>query len=131
MANFGNGWLRRTDLELCLHFSQAFGGNMTSQGKSMKDVVAELRRDSVGALVELFELDVAVGEIALNAHGLAAAVRELAAEAKQLATTPGVPSPARLQALASYASSASTTAESQAMALAELRRGLAAWRIAG
>jgi len=104
---------------------------MNSQSKSMKDVVVELRQESVGALLELFELDFAVGEIALSALSLRAAARELAEEAEQLAKTPGVASPARLQALASYASRASTTAEAQATALAELKRGLAAWSIAG
>ena len=97
----------------------------------MKDVVAELRRESVGALLELYELDVAVGEITLSARGLCAAVRELAEEAQQLAKTPGLASPARFQALALYAGSASMTAEAQATALVELRRGLAAWSIAG
>ncbi len=104
---------------------------MTSQSKSMKDVVAELRRESVGALLELYELHVAVGEMTVSARGLYAAVRELAEEAKQLAQTPGLASPGRLQALASYASTASTKAESQAIALVELGRGLAAWSIAG
>lgn len=104
---------------------------MTSESKSMKDVVVELRRESVGALLELFELDVAVGELGLGAHSLNAAIRELAEETQQLAKAPGLASPARLQALAAYASSVSTNADAQKMALAELKRGLAAWCIAG
>jgi hypothetical protein len=104
---------------------------MTSQCKSMRDVVAELRRESVGALLELYELDVAVGEITVSARGLYAALRELAEETAQLAGTPGLVSPGRLRALASQASNVSSKAESQALALVELGRGIAAWSIAG
>jgi hypothetical protein len=34
-----------------------------TEKKTMKEVVAELREESVGALLELFQLHVAVGEI--------------------------------------------------------------------
>ena len=104
---------------------------MTSQSKTMKEVVAELRRESVSALLEIYELDVAVGELTLTAHQLRAAVRELAEEAQELAKTPGLASPGKLEAFALYARGASITAESQALALAELKQGLAAWSISG
>jgi hypothetical protein len=94
----------------------------------MKDVVVELRRGSVGALLEIYEVTVAVGEVALSAHQLHAAVRELAEDVQQLGKSPGVASPGRLQALALYASSA---AEAQATTLVDLKRGLDAWSIAG
>lgn len=57
--------------------------------------MAELRQHSFGALLELFELDAAVGEVALGAKGLSAAVREIAEEATQLASEPAKASPAR------------------------------------
>ena len=103
---------------------------MTNENKTMKDVVAELREQSVGALLDLFELDFAVGELALAAQRLSAAVREIAAEAAQLANAPAATSPDRHQALAEYASNVSNTADAQAAALAELKRGLAGWNIA-
>lgn len=104
---------------------------MTHQDKTMKAVVAELREHSVGALLELFELSVAVGETTLNAQRLSAAMREIAAEAVQLAEASATPSASarRLQWLAEFARTTSTTAEVHASALVELKRGLAVWGI--
>lgn len=102
---------------------------MTKHNKTMKDVVAALRRESAGALLELFELDVAVGELVLINQRLCANLRELAEDADQLAKAPGLVSPARLVALAATASSTSATAVDQTTAFDELKRGLAAWSI--
>lgn len=100
---------------------------MTNQTKTMRDVVAELRQHSVGALLELFELDVAIGEMVLNAQLLSAAMREFVAEIEQLASAEA--STIRLQALAKYARSATQTAEGQATALEQLKGGIDAWGI--
>lgn len=100
---------------------------MTNQAKTMRDVVAELRQHSVGALLELFEIDVAIGEVTLNARLLSAAMREFLAEIEQVASG-GAPSD-RLQALAKYARSATQMADGQARALEELKGGFDAWGI--
>ena len=102
---------------------------MTHENKTMKEVVAELRHHSVGALLELFELSVAVGETTLTAQRVSAAVREIAAEAAQLAGASTDASARRLQWLAEFARTTSTSAEVQASALVELKRGLAEWGI--
>lgn len=100
---------------------------MKNQTSTMREVVAELREHSVGALLELFELDVAVGEMAFNARLLSAAMREFVAEIEQVASAQA---PAgRMQALAKYARSAAQTAEGQATALEQLKGGLDAWGI--
>ncbi|HXK20417.1 MAG TPA: hypothetical protein VNG33_21555 [Polyangiaceae bacterium] len=91
--------------------------------------MAELREHSVGALLELFELSVAVGETTLNAQRVCAAVRELAAEAAQLAEASSSVPARRLQGLAEFARTTATTAELQASALVELKLGLADWGI--
>lgn len=103
---------------------------MDSQGKGMKDVVAELRRESVAALLELFELDVALGEITLSAQSVSASLEEMAEQAQQLALTPGLVSPQRLEVLAAAAKVASSLASSQLAALTELKRELDRWAIA-
>ena len=102
---------------------------MDNQIKMMKDVVARLREESVGALLELFELDVAVGEMTLSASRLSAGFREVAAETALLADAPALASPKRLRNLADYARNLSANADAQAAALAELARGLTAWSI--
>lgn len=102
---------------------------MSNHKKTMKDVVVDLRRDAVSALLELFELDVAIGEVRVGAHSLAAALHEIAAETLHLAETPSLTTETRLRALAEHASNASRTADTQANALAELSKGLKAWSI--
>ena len=97
--------------------------------KTMKAVVADLRRDSVGALLELFELDVALGEVTLAAQSVAAAVDEIAEEAQALVTTPHLGPAQRLETPAACAKVASSLARSQFAALTELRRGVAGWGI--
>lgn len=94
----------------------------------MRQTVAELRRKNAEALQELCELEHAVREIGIGAHRLTAAVREIAAEAKQLAAASSVSSE-RQHALADYARNVSNTAAAQAAALDELRRGIEAWSI--
>jgi hypothetical protein len=95
----------------------------------MKEVVARLREDSVEALLEVFELDVAVGELVLAAQTLAALANDLAGEAAQLADTPLLASSARLRSLADGARRASETAQTQAGSLLQLKYGLDAWNI--
>ncbi len=102
---------------------------MANQPQSMKAVVATLRQENAPALLDLLELHVAVGEMELGAQSLSAALRELAGESAQLAASPALPPSARLHALADYARSASSTAEAQAAALKEIRRGLDAWNL--
>ena len=102
-------------------------GQMNNQSKTMREVVAEVREHSVGALLELVELDVAVGEVVLNAQLLSAAMREFSAEIEQLGREE-MPA-ARLQALANYARSATQTAEGQVNALKQVKSGLDAWGI--
>jgi hypothetical protein len=104
---------------------------MITSGMSMKDVVAVLRRDAVGCLLELYELDVAVGELVVSGSGLRAALQELAGEARQLADLTGAVPSERLRALTTYAVSASSNGDAHARALQDLERGLNAWSIAG
>lgn len=100
---------------------------MVNFGSSMKDVVAELRREAPAALFDLLELEVAVGELALSAGGLSAAVRELALQARHIADNPAALASATLQAFASHANNTSSNAEAHARALAEVKHGLIAW----
>jgi hypothetical protein len=100
-----------------------------TEKKTMNEVVAELRQESVGALLELFELHVAVGEIALATQTLAAGVRELAAETAALADSPQLASPDRLGNLATFARKVCGTAEAELTAIDQLRQGLATWDI--
>lgn len=102
---------------------------MVGSSNSMKDVVAELRRDPTGALLDLFELDVAVGELALSGAALCVAVRELAREARHMAESSGALAPDKLVAFAASASNTSASAEAHARALAEVQRGLSEWSI--
>jgi hypothetical protein len=101
-----------------------------SDEKTMKEVVAELRERSVDALLELFELHVAVGEVALAAQTLAAGATEIAAETTALADSPQLVSPERLQNLAIFSRKVSYTAEAQLSAIDQLRQGLTGWEIA-
>ena len=103
---------------------------MTNPPQSMRAVVAALRQIGAPALLEIMELQIAVGEMELGAQSLRAAVREIAAESADLSAAPGLVSPARLRALADYAGKANATAEQQAAALQEIKGGLAAWNLA-
>jgi hypothetical protein len=102
---------------------------MSDHCKTMKEVVARLREDGVEALLEIFELDVAVGELTLSALGLAARLSEVAGELDQLAGSPPLASPARLRSLADSTRKASDGAQAQASILLELKHGLDAWSI--
>lgn len=128
MLNFSNrpyGW---ADLDLGAPF-RAPERIMNSPGKTMKDVVAELRRGSVGALLELFELDVALGEVTLAAQSVAAAVQQMADEAQGLVRAPQLATGERLETLATCAKVASTITRAQLAALTELRSEVAGWGI--
>jgi hypothetical protein len=100
-----------------------------TEKKTMKEVVAEMREESVGALLELFELHIAVGEIALATQSLTARVHELAAETAALADSPQLASPDRLRKLAIFARKVCGTAEAELTAIDQLKQGLATWDI--
>jgi hypothetical protein len=100
---------------------------MANQTETMQAVVARLRQEGAAALLDFFELHVAIGELVFAAQSLSAAVREIAEESAQLASTPGLASLGRLRALADYARTTSSTAEAQSVALGEIKRGLDGW----
>jgi hypothetical protein len=98
---------------------------MTKETRTMRDVVSELREHSVGALLELFELDVAIGEVALNARLVSATMREFLAQIEQVASAEAPPG--RLEVLAKYVRSATQMTDGQAIALERLKAALDAW----
>lgn len=98
--------------------------------KTMKEVVSQLREGSAEALLELFELHVALGEVMLNAQVLSAVATEIASEITQLADAPELASSQRLRELAKAAAKTSEVVDGQSRALAEMQRGLDAWSIA-
>jgi hypothetical protein len=99
---------------------------MTNHERTMKEVVAGLRERSADALAELHELDFAVHEMVTTAHRLAAALREIAGEAEQLAQA-GSLAPKRLVCLRDYARLASVTAAGHAGAFSQLELGIKSW----
>lgn len=101
-----------------------------SNWKTMKDVVSYLREVAAGALLELFELHIAMGELTFNAQVLSATAAAIAEEINQLADAPELASRERLRELAKAASKTSEVVDAQAKAFAEIQRGLDAWNIA-
>ena len=100
-----------------------------SKPKTMKEVVAQLREDAAEALLEVFELHIAVGELAQNAQILSAVIAEFAAEAAKLADAPEFASGEHLRELAKAAAKTSDVVNGQATALAQIQHGLDAWDI--
>ncbi|HKY34649.1 MAG TPA: hypothetical protein VJN18_01810 [Polyangiaceae bacterium] len=98
--------------------------------KTMKEVVAQLRAGASEALLELFELHVAVGEVTFNTQVLSAAAVEVATEAMQLADAPESASRERLRELAKVATQMSEVVSGQSRAFDQIQRGLDAWEIA-
>ncbi len=99
------------------------------EGKTMREVVAQLRAGAAEALLELFELHIALGELVLNAQVLSAVTAEVAEEMGRFAGEAEPTSRERLQEVAKVASKASGVAELQAKALSEIQRGLEGWNI--
>jgi len=95
----------------------------------MKEVVARLRETDAEALSEIAELYWATSEILLSAQRLAGAVREIAGETSALAGRPPGDSAGRLNNLAEYARNVSSSADSHAIALRELQRGIEGWNL--
>lgn len=98
--------------------------------KKMKDVVSQLRQGAAEALLELFELHIAVGELALNVQVLSALAVEVAAECTELAEAPEPGSRERLRELASAATKMKDATTGQRLAFEQIQRGLDAWDIA-
>jgi hypothetical protein len=102
---------------------------MPAEDRDMREVVARLRKTEAEALLELAELRTAVNEIVSCAVRLAGTVDEIAGEAAALANGPSAVTMARLTDLATYARNASSSADSQAIALRELKRAIEGWDI--
>ena len=98
--------------------------------KTMKEVVAQLREGPAEALLDLFELHVALGELVLNAQVLSAVATEIATEITQLASAPELASSERLHELAKAATKTSEVMDCQSRTLSKVQRGLEAWNIA-
>jgi hypothetical protein len=96
----------------------------------MEDVVRDLREHSVGALLELFELHVAFGEVLLTAQALAPAFREIAFEMDCLAEDPSAATPLRLEKIKTRVSQLADIADAHLGALREIKAGLDAWKLA-
>ena len=94
-----------------------------------KDVVSQLRAGAAEALLKLFELHIAVGEIALNVQVLAAATAEIATESAQLAGAPESASSERLLDLASATTKMKAATNGHRLAFEQIQRDLDAWNI--
>lgn len=97
--------------------------------KTMREVVSHLRRTAAEAMLELFELHIAVNEVVLNFQVLSAVASELAAESNELAGTPELATAERLRELASAAAKTSDVVTGQCKAIAEIQRGIDGWNI--
>src|SRR5690242_2746587 len=98
--------------------------------KTMQEVVSQLRDGGAEALLELFELHIAVGELVLNFRLLSAVASEIAIDCSELASAPELATSERLRELAKGAAKTSDVIDGQAKALFEIQRGLDAWNIA-
>jgi methyl-accepting chemotaxis protein len=97
--------------------------------KKMKDVVSQLRAGAAEALLELFELHIAVGELAVNLQVLSAVAVEVATECTQLADGSESVSRERLLELANAATKMKEATNGQLLAFEQMQRGLDAWNI--
>lgn len=100
---------------------------MSNHERTVKEVVAGLRERGAEAMAELHELDFAVHEMVTTAHRLAAALREIAGEAEQLAQAGSLAPGERLVCLRDYARLASVTAAGHAGAFSQLELGIKSW----
>lgn len=95
----------------------------------MKEVVSQLREGSAEALLELFELHVAMAELGGNVQVLSAAAEAIAAEITLLADAPNLASRERLRGLANAATKASAVMAGQARGVSDLLGVIDAWGI--
>jgi hypothetical protein len=98
--------------------------------KTMKEVVSQLREGAAEALLELFELHIAMGEVTDNAQVLSAAAERIAEEIAELAKAPEFSSSGRLRELAAFAVKTREIVEGQSKTFAEIQRNVDAWHIA-